>query len=115
MNEREILDQLITEKKITEEDIAGASDRALTPGTKEIIDMLHSRFCNLNHASSECGWYDEYSLAAEGRPEEWKGPSHLAWVRLFNDFLASTKLIKLVPESITEESTGSSDGSPLPG
>lgn len=105
MNEREILDQLILEKRITEEDIAGASSRVLTLDMKDLIDMLHTRLCTLNHDTGECEWYVETSGGITHREDEWKRPYHLAWVKLFHSFLASAELIKLLPEGVGEESS----------
>lgn len=104
--QREILDQLIIGGKITEEDITEASSRILTSDTKELVDMLHTQFCNLNHDIGECRWYDEVSLnehhsLQHGR--EWQEPYHLAWANLFREFLLSTKLIKFIPEAVAEE------------
>ena len=113
MNEREILDQLIIEKKIIEEDIAGASSRILTFDTKKLVDTLHTQFCNLNHDTGECGWYEETMQGDDLGDWVWKKPYHLAWTKLFRDFLSSTKLIKFIEKGVTEESSGSSNGSSL--
>jgi len=110
MNEREILDQLVAEEKITEKDITEIEDRILTEEKTIIIDSLHARSCKLNHDIGECRWYEEEQLR-----QTWARPYHSAWVDLFNSFLTSTKLIKFIPEAVTEESSSGPDDSPLPG
>ena len=98
MKGREILDQLVAEGKITEVDIVNAEGKALTSDRKKVIEFLHTKFCNLNHDSGQCKWYEEEEFRSP-----WSGKFHQEWARLFNDFLASTKLVKLIPENDSME------------
>ena len=116
MKSEDIIDQLIENGKITREDIVAIQEDRIK---KELLNNIHLVVCKLNHNNGECRWYEEKipfpgvdgqvfegGVDAEGT---WSKPFHAEWLRLFNDFLASTKLIKFIPESVAEESSGGSN------
>ena len=107
MNSNETIQYLIDEGKITKEDLADAEYNVLSEVKKRFIVSLHTAFCKLNHDTGECQWYEEEELLPDKGANMWEGRAHKRWTKLFNDFLRSANLVKFVPKSISEESTGS--------
>ena len=103
--EKEILSELLRSGKVTSGDITEVREKLLTDMKKNTIDDLHRVFCRRNHDNGECDWYKE-QLMGEKVGSEWGGRSHRLWVELFNDFVSSANSVKLVPEGVTEESSG---------
>lgn len=101
MKPEEIIDQLILDGKITQEDLTAAR---MENQKRRAIDTIHTAVCRKNHNNGECPWYEEEKL-----PYPWLELHHATWLELFNILIASAEAIKLVPESVTEESSGATD------
>jgi len=80
--EREILEQLITEGKISKEDVVRIEDSIITPEKERVIDLFHNIICEKNHDSEECLWYVECQAK-----DTWKELHHAKWTRLISDKL----------------------------
>ena len=98
---REILVHLVAIGKITQQDIIKAKQLRIVTSA---LDRVHLATCKLNHDNGECKWYEEGQFE-----DKWKRPFHKEWLRLFNNFLTSTKLVKFIPEGVTEEASGTSN------
>ena len=93
-----VLHQLFVEGKITISDIERAREKILSHSRKVHVDTIHTLMCSSNHDTGECRYYDEEQL-----PNTWELTYHKLWL----DF--SSKPIKLIPESVREESTSTPD------
>ena len=101
MESDDLIEELLRREKITQKDL---DDIRAEESKRAIVDMVHQALCKKHHNNGECGWYEE-----EAMEHRWLEPYHAQWLELFNNFLASTELIKFIEEGVTEESSGSSD------
>jgi len=90
----ELIQSLISKGLITEEDVMEAKRGILTDDTKEMVETLHLKYCELDHDNTgECNWYQEDQF-----PNTWEMKSHQHWLREFQLFLLQANSPKLVPE-----------------
>ena len=92
MNEPKILNQLISEGKVTENDVAQAKARSvIAEFDRELVETIHTVLCGSNHDTGECQWYMEEQL-----PNTWELTYHRLWTAF------ASQPIKLVPEPISD-------------
>ena len=99
MSEAKILNQLISEGKVTENDVAQAKARSvIAEFDRELVETIHTVLCGSNHDTGECQWYTEEQL-----PNTWELTYHKLWTAF------ASQPIKLIPEAVSDYLTGSSD------
>ena len=105
MSEAKSLNQLISEGKVTESDVAQAKARSVVAEfDRELVETIHTVLCGSNHDTGECQWYVEEQL-----PNTWELTFHSLWVTF------TSQPIKLIPEAVSDYLSSSSDSSYLPG
>jgi len=89
---KELIQRLIDKGFITTDDIMEAERGMVTDDSKQMLETLHLKYCELDHDTGECNWYDE-----DQQVEAWEMRSHQHWLREFQLFLLQANPPKLVP------------------